>query len=251
MLNTRATAIVGQLPSHSQPVDGIRQSCVVHSHLLEFVSGCTGWTLRMATCSCARWHFFADHISARLWWQRRQPKARKGQWQFASVPSEHTLRRLRALSRAKQKKGCLLYMGFGLNPFQTKMHHSVKVASPDDCFLVCPVSGRCFPKSSTVNEEAWLALHTFPLFRTARCKFENEEPSRGRMSWWNRLNLTLDKRKNDRFALQGPDTRHEWERNLVQSRCSRSDRGHVPEDPELSAAQQVGRWFEQGSERAL
>ncbi|CAK9020319.1 unnamed protein product [Durusdinium trenchii] len=52
------------------------------------------------------------------------------------------------------------------------------VASPDDCFLVCPVSGRCFPKSSTVNEE-------------------------------------------------GPDTRHEW-------------------DPELSAAQQVGRWFEQG-----
>jgi len=30
-----------------------------------------------------------------------------------------------------------------------------EVASPDGCFLVCPVSGRCFPKNNTVNEEAW------------------------------------------------------------------------------------------------
>mmetsp|Transcript_30723 Transcript_30723/g.57533 ORF Transcript_30723/g.57533 Transcript_30723/m.57533 type:complete len:318 (+) Transcript_30723:86-1039(+) len=52
------------------------------------------------------------------------------------------------------------------------------VASADD-FLVCPVSGRCFPKNTTVNEEADV------------------------------------------------QTCHEW-------------------DPELSAAQQVGRWFEQG-----
>lgn len=55
------------------------------------------------------------------------------------------------------------------------------VASPDGCFLVCPVSGRCFPKNNTVNEEV-----------------QNDAPP-----------------NND------------W-------------------DPELSAAQQVGRWFEQG-----
>ncbi|CAE7687497.1 unnamed protein product [Symbiodinium pilosum] len=53
------------------------------------------------------------------------------------------------------------------------------VASADD-FLVCPVSGRCFPKNSTVNEE----------------------------------------------AADAPIS-YEW-------------------DPGLSAAQQVGRWFEQG-----
>ncbi|CAJ1375381.1 unnamed protein product [Effrenium voratum] len=54
------------------------------------------------------------------------------------------------------------------------------VPSADDCFLVCPVSGRCFPKVNTVNEEATEAVPC-----------------------------------------------HDW-------------------DPELSAAQQVGRWFEQG-----
>eukprot|EP00931_Biecheleriopsis_adriatica_P043711 TRINITY_DN24977_c0_g1_i1.p1 TRINITY_DN24977_c0_g1~~TRINITY_DN24977_c0_g1_i1.p1 ORF type:complete len:351 (+),score=73.86 TRINITY_DN24977_c0_g1_i1:70-1122(+) len=54
------------------------------------------------------------------------------------------------------------------------------VVSADDFFLVCPVSGRCFPKNNTVNEEA-----------------------------------------ADSVAC------HDW-------------------DPELSATQQVGRWFEQG-----
>ncbi|CAE8606794.1 unnamed protein product [Polarella glacialis] len=61
------------------------------------------------------------------------------------------------------------------------------VRSADGCFLVCPVSGRCFPKDNSVNEEA-------------------DESGR---------------------LLGAEVTSHNW-------------------DPELSAAQQIGRWFEQG-----
>ena len=130
-----------------------------------------------------------------------------------------------------------------------------EVASPDDCFLVCPLSGYCFPKNNTVNEEVsfvscfwrvdscpmtdacvfvyfWVSLH-------AKCHV---------LSPWARNSLESEV-QND--APPSNDWEHASAALIGSRQCTLSwtcpPLWRNSKDPELSVAQQVGRWFEQGS----
>ena len=118
----------------------------------------------------------------------------------------------------------LFHLAVHCSAFQLK----AEVASPDDCSLVCPLSGYCFPKNNTVNEEVSFVSCFWRVVSdrnwNLRCKMMH-------------LQAMIGSPPQLRLAANALCHRH----LLRHLDCLTS------KDPELSVAQQVGRWFEQGS----